>query len=153
MPPLRHEARALLLGIGVGDFNATMIIPYLFIAPSTTDPGMNQIILLTKHVQKALVAMGAPGVRVTGKLDNATGAAITQLSGPGWLTRPWYQLVSDVIKGNEQGFVFRDDSQPDTAMVATSGFDIPDVPGGALTYGVGAAILYYFLIHKKKARK
>lgn len=147
----KNTVRGLLLAIGVSDYNATMIIPYTFITPSTTDPSMAQIIILTRYIQRALMRLGATGVHVTGQLDKATGDAISQIAGTEFLSLPWYQIVEDILSFGERGMVL---STPGDMVGPTptgfSGLDLPEIPGGVITYGLGAYALWYFLVKKKR---
>ncbi len=150
--PLQHNIRALLLSLGVSDWNSTMIIPYTFTTPSTTDPGMAQIIILVRHLQRNLNRLGAGNVEITGRLDKATGDAISQISGTEWLSLPWYQIMQDVVAFKRSGQTL---SAPMDVVAPTgiSGIELPDVPGGMITYGLGAFALWYFLVKKKRAAR
>lgn len=142
--------RELLLGIGMGDFNAGSAIRYMFMAVSTTDPAMPPIILLVKHIQETLVAMGASDVQVNGRIDNATADAIQKISGADWLSQPWWQIVTDILKAKKRGFVFVNDASygGNTPPVPMSGI-LDSIPGGAMGAAIGAAAIWYFLVKKK----
>lgn len=148
--PDKHNVRALLAELGVGDFNATMSIPYMFLAPRTTDPAAVQLIVVLKQMQYALASMGAVGIVPSGVLDEQTGAAIAQICGPEWLSMPYYEIVRCVVNAERDGYQF---VQPvDAAPLPMSGvFDfLPDVPGGMLTYAVGGYLLYRYLKKRKR---
>lgn len=148
----KSTVRGLLLSLGVSDWNANMIIPYMFITPSTTDPSMAQVIVLTRYIQRALIAVGggALGVQITGSLDEPTGNAIAQAMGTNsFLSLPWYEIVTAILNFNDAGLsLVPPESSPGPSGVGD--FSLPDVPGGAITYGLGAFALWYFLIKKKK---
>lgn len=142
--------RELLTGIGVGHFNATMVIPYMMISPATTDPKASQVSLLVQHLQRALYNLGATDVPDSGTLDAPTAAALNQVVGPNWERMPWSASVSAVVAAQEgRGYI-----QPMTVAiapvaapgepVATGGpLDfLPDVPGGLVTYAVAGYLLY-----------
>ena len=142
------SARTLLTSLGVGHFNATMIIQYMFVAPATTDPKSPPIILLVEKIQRALAQMGAP-VAVTGQLDLNTAQYLSAVVGERWMTMPWAATVSAINSARDNGL----DLAP---VVASSGplepiplsgpLDfLPDVPGGIVTYGVAAYLLDRYL--------
>ena len=60
-PHVERTGRNLLSSIGIGQFNITMIIPYLFIAPATcpTDPRSAQTLMMVSHIQAVLNQLGA----------------------------------------------------------------------------------------------
>lgn len=149
----RKNVRELLLGIGVGEFNATMIVPYMFISPATTDPKSAQTILLVEHLQKVLFAMGATYVPLSGRLDEPTARALLQVVGPNWERMTWAANVAAVLAAKESGMSLRAPPAIRGAPVAVGGpLDfLPDVPGGMLTYAVGAFFLYRHFTRKARA--
>lgn len=156
-----NNARELLLGLGMGDYNATIAVQYVMMAPAATDPAMPSVVLMTKHLQQGLRAAGATGVAVTGQMDDATAMALEDLVGPQWNQISWYSLLGSTLVA-KRGKVLADNSAiaataansvPAAAPLADFLPGLPDVPGGTMTYLVGAAALaYYFLIYKKKGR-
>lgn len=149
------SARSILLRLGISDFNATQIIPYLFTSSMTTDPKSPMIILLVRAIQQKLNMMGA-GLVETGYLDMPTAAALTQLSGGrGWARWAWSDIVQLVLAQQQSGV----DLTPVTTMhsIAATGdvttsfmpFGLPDVPGGAITYIAGGLLALHFLRKKK----
>ena len=149
------NARDLLTKLGIGNFNATMIIQYMFIAPATTDPKSPPIILLVKHVQKALNKLGAR-IRETGYLDTATANALSQVVGPRWEQRSWADNVASVLTALKSDLMSTSTDELEDAPIATIpktslGFiDLPHVPGGIFTYGAAGALAYY--LWKKRSR-
>lgn len=147
------NARALLRSIGIGQFNATMVIQYLFIAPATTDPKSAPIILLVQHLQKILVQLGA-NIQLTGYLDAPTANAIERIAGPGWEQRPWADTIQAILRARELGVTWREDPPPPPNYGPSGmqlGFvSLPDVPGGILTYGALAVVGYH--LWKKRKR-
>lgn len=144
--------RDLLTAIGIGHFNATMVIPYMFIAPATTDPKAGQIILLVEHIQKALYALGATDVAISGRLDPATAHALRQVAGPDWERMTWGGNVAAIVEAQEGGATIGpSDQDQGGAPVAVGGpLDfLPDVPGGFLTYGIAAYLLYRHIKRKR----
>lgn len=136
--------RDLLLRLGVSHMNATIIINYLMMNPATTDPSAPPVSLLVMHLQQVLQQLGARGVTVNGRIDDATNAALEQLL-PGWLFQPWSKAVTAVVN-------FRDHGGSLTAGPVTvsarpmSGMPLglPDVPGGVLTYLAAGAVAWHF---------
>jgi hypothetical protein len=141
-----NNARQLLLGLGMGQYNATMAIQFMFLAPAATDPAMPSIILMTKHLQLGLRAAGAGGVPVTGQIDDATARALIELVGPDWNQVAWYELFRATTEAK------RTRSLEQRAGLEL-GFipDLPAVPGGMFTWAAAAVVAWYFLIHKKKS--
>jgi hypothetical protein len=152
-PGPSKSLRDLLTALGVGDFNATMIIPYMMISPATCDPKSAQIILLVQHVQRALYGLGATSVANTGYLDAQTAAALQDLVGPGWEGMPWATNVQAIIGAQETGMRFHKGKAPSAVPVAVGGpLDfLPDVPGGIVTYGVAAYLLYRHFSKRRHA--
>ncbi len=157
MSDARRTGRTLLLALGIGDYNATMVLQYLWIAPATTDPKSSPIMIMVEAIQKKL------GVADTGMLDQPTATALRKLIGPGWMHLPWATVVEAVIEGGRAPFVkppkrtgFTDPHLTRSLNGFGDGdglggaFDfLPSVPGGALTYGVGAYLLYRHLTKKR----
>ncbi len=145
-----NSGRSILLALGMGDYNATMVIPYLFMAPAQTDPQMAQIILLTEHLQKAMVRMGCP-LRPTGSIDASWAPYMAQVCGSQWYDLPWAEIGRQVLAAAANGKRLRPQGITLTVKKsALSGildapFGLPAVPGGALTYGVGAFLLWRHL--------
>lgn len=139
------SGRTLLLRLGVGDFNATMMIPYLFTSPMTTDPKSPMVMLMVKHMQAALNQMGA-GIIVTGYLDRPTAAALTGLfDGPQWSSWAWSDVIAGILRARMQGVSLAEVEPITKHEIAATGdmpFGLPDVPGGVLTYAVGGFLLY-----------
>ncbi len=144
-----RNVRELLKAIGIGDFNATMIIQYMFVAPATTDPRSAPIIHLVQAMQQALLSMGAD-LQVSGYLDTPTATALYQVVGPNWERISWADNIRAIVDARRVGF----SAAPPVASVAIpvaapsmgGVFDfLPDVPGGFLTYLIGAGIAYHYL--------
>jgi len=147
------SGRTLLLRLGVGDYNATMMIPYLFTSAMTTDPKSPMIILLVKHLQAVLNQMGA-NLIVTGYLDRPTSAALTGLFGSrSWTSWAWSDIITAVIAAKARGASLQEVAPVTTHDIAATGdtmpFGLPDVPGGVLTYAAAGAALWYFLRKKR----
>jgi hypothetical protein len=138
-----NDARQLLLGLGMGNFNATIAIQYMFLAPSATDPAMPSIILMTKHLQLGLRAAGAD-VGVSGQIDDPTAAALIKLVGPEWNHVTWYALFRAVTEAKKSQTLRERAGDMNLGLIP----DLPSVPGGMLTWAA-AAVAVYFLLRKK----
>jgi len=154
MTDTRQTSRQLLLGIGMGQFNATQTIPYLMMSPATIDPKAPASILLLRHMQRILFQMGAQDVADTGYLDTATADALRQIAGPNWERLTWGAVVSALLAARARGQMLarvEAAASPDGVPLAVSGpLDfLPDVPGGLVTYGVGAYLLYRLLRRRR----
>lgn len=152
--------RTLLTSIGIGGFNATMIIPYMMISPATTDPKASQIVLIVQHIQRALFRLGATDVAESGRLDQPTAQALLQIVGPNWERMPWSASVSAVVTAMETGrkvappmSMTPQDETSDAMPVAVGGpLDfLPDVPGGLLTYAIAGYFLYRHFNRSRRA--
>lgn len=144
------NVREMLDRLGVGQFNATMIIPYMMIAPATTDPKSSQIYLLVQHIQRALYAMGYDHVAESGELDDATSAALRSVAGPDWEIMPWSASVGAVVDAQMHGLRAPPPpmlAEPVVALAGPLDF-LPDVPGGVLTYAVAAYFAYRYFTRK-----
>ena len=148
------SARNLLLKLGVGNYNATMMIPYLFTSPMTTDPKSPQIMLMVKHMQKVLNQLGAKLI-LTSYLDRPTAAALTGLFGTDqWSSWAWSDVIAGVVQAKATGAKLTEVAPITTYPIAATGdmpLGLPDVPGGIVTYAAAGAALWYFLKKRKGA--
>lgn len=145
---MRTTGRQLLLDIGMSQVNATQTIPYLMISPATIDPKAPLSIMLVQCVQHTLNEMGAHDVALTGYLDQATAAALSSVVGENWQRMTWGANLDELTRARSQGFRFKAPDPSVSGMpVAVSGpLDfLPDVPGGIVTYGIAAYLLYRYL--------
>ena len=141
-----NDARQLLISLGMGQYNATIAIQYMFLSPAATDPAMPSIILMTKHLQQGLRAAGASDVAITGQLDSATARHLITLVGNDWNNVTWYMLFSSVLTAKRQRSLEEHASGIDLGLIP----DIPEVPGGMFTLAAAAAAAWYFLVYKKR---
>jgi hypothetical protein len=152
MPKPNRNVRELLKGIGIGDFNATMIIQYMFLAPATTDPKSSPIILTVTHIQKALNDLGA-NIAVTGYLDVPTANAIEAVVGPNWEKVSWASSIGAILDAKQAGMRASAPARAAPAATAVGSYDLlgflPDVPGGLLTYAVGGLLAWHYLRKKR----
>lgn len=155
--------RDLLARIGIGQFNATGVIQYMFMAPATTDPKAAAIILLVTHLQQALVQLGYP-LTVTGYLDQTTAKAFASCVGPGWESRSWGDNTSAIVNALVEQKMVSGELAKTSALgdvdrgqyvkaAPLSFWDppiLPSVPGGIVTYAIGAAVAYHFWNKRKR---
>lgn len=150
-----RTVRNMLVELGIGQFNTTQIIPFLFTQPATTDPKQAGIILLVKAIQQNLNAMGAT-LRENGYLDLPTAAALNIVVGDRWETLTWNDNVSAILSARKNKLSIAPVASPamgsdiHAAYQEMGLFGLPDVPGGILTYAVGAYFLYRYLKKRKK---
>jgi hypothetical protein len=148
----QHESktsRDLLIELGITRFNATMLIETMMMPPATTAAASAPVMMLIGQIQYALNTMGAnPPLRSTGLIDDETNYYVSQLCGPKWLGLPWYEVVKAVLAAKREGKRF---PKRGGAVAANSMglFDLPDVPGGMVTYALGAYALYRVLKKKR----
>lgn len=138
-----NDARSMLLALGVGNYNATIMVQYMFLAPAATDPAMPSIMLMTKHLQAGLRAAGAR-VPLSGVIDDATAKSLIVLVGPDWNQVTWYGLFEAVTAAKRQRVLERRSESMPLGMV-----DLPDVPGGNLTWAAAGALAAYYLFFRK----
>jgi hypothetical protein len=141
-----NNAREILLAMGMGNYNATIAIQYMFLSPSATDPDMPSIILMTKHLQLGLRAAGAD-VPVTGQIDDFTARQLIKLVGNEWNHVTWYALFRAVGEAKKMKTLESRSGALELGLVP----DLPTVPGGMFTWAAAAVAAWYFLIHKKKS--
>lgn len=149
---IQPESRGLLTSLGVGNFNATMIIPYMMIAPATTDPKSSQVVVLVQHVQRALRELGASDVMITGRLDRPTAVALQRVSGPDWERMSWAANVQAILGAKQAGMWIGRGSEGDASAPPMQGVadSLPAIPGGLITYAVGTAVAVYLLFGRGK---
>ncbi len=150
-----NNARQLLTALGIGQFNATMVVPYMMMAPRTTDPKSSPVILMVQHIQRTLYAMGATDVADSGRFDTATARALEAAVGQDWERMSWGSLIAELLRARDQRVdVSPPIAAPDGQPIAVGGtFDfLPDVPGGLVTYGVLAFLAYRHFTKKRSSR-
>lgn len=144
-----QDLRTLLQTIGIADWNATMIIPYLLTSPATTDLDMAQVILVIEALQNVLNEMGAQ-VPVNGELNVATANALDQICGPGWMSAPWYQVIQAVVWAHGHKGTVTPRRRPKAVGYAMGDIALPAMPGGSLGWLAAAGAAYYFFFREKR---
>lgn len=92
------DLRDMLLTAGVGQYNATLAIPYMNFLPSTTEPYAQGTRLIVQGLQRMLNQRGAR-LAVDGGFGVKTIRALIAYAGPRWPEKSWAQLYADVIEG------------------------------------------------------
>lgn len=85
-----RDVRQMVKQMGIGEVNASLVIPSMFLIPRTTDPDAQATILIIQALQQGL------SLPATGILDTPTVRALARVSGPGWHAKTWAQLYDDV---------------------------------------------------------
>lgn len=147
------NAREILSKIGVGEFNATQVIPYFFLTPSATDADMPPIIVLVEALQRHLREMGAD-VRVDGILSVNTASAFRALLGQNWPRMPWYRIAEAVMDARRHGTRLHTGGAS-LAGVSVGADDLgflPDVPCGLKGIALALAGFYLYRRYGRKGR-
>lgn len=157
MNSTKTTSRDLLQAIGLTHHSGTTIIPYMMIAPATTDPKAGQIIMLVRALQRALYQLGATDVQNTGELDPQTARAMRMVAGEDWLRMSWGANVAAVVSARDIGMRL---TPVPTAGAPMAGIPIPvsgpldflpDIPGGLITYGLIGFLVYRHLMKRRMA--
>lgn len=147
-----HNVRHQLLELGIGDFNATLIIPTMFYGPAQSDPGLTPVKVLVRALQRMMREMGATWVVSSGELDAGSATCLKAIAGPMWAEMPWYELSQKLIDARKAGKRF----EPMGAArgVVLSGFQDGVVTsiGSVVGAAIGGIIVYHILSKKKKGR-
>lgn len=149
------NARATLLRMGIGDFNATMCIPVMFMGPAQTDPTITPVMILVKSMKTIMREMGAQ-VPMNHRMDMPFAHCLHALAGPHWAEHPWFDLCEKLLDAREHGMRFSSRAAPAPGgnPIELSGLGmLPSfdaIPGGIVTVGAAAYLLYR---HFKKKRR
>lgn len=92
------DLRDMLLGAGIGQFNAILSIPYMNMLPGTTDPYAQGVMQLVRGLQRMLNQRGARLLE-DGGMGEKTVQALAFYAGPRWQDKSWAQLYVDVRTG------------------------------------------------------
>ncbi len=152
----KENARQMLEAAGIGEYNVTLSLPYIYFMPKSCDPYTQGVMQLVEGLQNMLKARGQ-AVPKDGVLGESTKSALRQFAGPGWADKTWLQLYGDVLRGKRApGYDPRLQAAPglDSGMqTPTAG--LTDVVGGLATNPLawiagGAAALFFY---RKRARR
>ena len=151
MPGLAPDARTLLLRLGVGQFNATQMIPILFMGPAQTDADMPPVILLVETFQRNLNEMGAE-LPVTGRMTAPTILELVKVTGRGWPRMRWYEIAQALLSAKEGGFTLTPGITDATPMRHPQPVGaLPDpfpMPGGIFGWAALGALVYWYFTGK-----
>jgi hypothetical protein len=90
-----ENVRKMVMEIGgIGSFNASLVIPQMFLMARTTDPDAQATILTVEGVQRAINRVGGH-VDVNGLLTPETVQALRKVSGASWMSKTWLQIYGD----------------------------------------------------------
>lgn len=92
-----------LCDLGVERQTATMVVPYVWFTPGTSDPYSPIIIMLIRGVQNGLTRIGYRGLRRDGFVGKKTSAALTQVAGHNWKGKAWIQIYGDILNTIKSG--------------------------------------------------
>jgi len=145
------NARAILAEIGIGDFNATSVIPTMMMGPAQTDPGMAAVKQMTRGLQQTMQRMGATWIIASGRIDQNTAYCLHALAGPTWNERPWFDLINRIVAARNDGKRFAQTygAVAGKPPVSLEGI-LPDVPNlPFLVLGGYLAYRYFFKKHSR----
>lgn len=98
-----NNARELALQMGIGQFQADMVIPMMWMTPSTTDPDMPAVRVMVEAIQQQMTAMGAPRFTAPGELDAPTVTWLRQITGPTWVNMTWARIFGAILNVRASG--------------------------------------------------
>src|SRR3990172_6267542 len=116
----------------------------MFLSPSTTDPAMPSIILMTRHLQAGLRAAGAR-VPLDGQIDAMTAKALIRLVGPDWNHVTWYGLFEAVTYAKRERTLEKRTRDLPLGLIP----DLP-VPGEIIVWAAIGVAAWYFLGKRKR---
>lgn len=148
------NVRQILLRMGIGDFNATLVIPLMFMGPAQTDPDITASKVLVKQMQHIMQSMGAGFVQANGRVDKPTADCLHSLVGPHWSEHPWFEICVKLLDAQEAGKKFSmRGTRASRNPVELAGFglfdSLPDVPGGPIVLGIAAYVAYRYFKKRK----
>ena len=151
----KENLREMLLSAGIGEFNATMSLPYMYFLPRTCDPYTQGVIQIVEGLQNLLNARGAR-VEVDGWMGEHTVKAILPYAGHQWRDKTWMQLYGDVLRGRfAPGFEPGPPGDVDLAgYTEETGLgslvdDVVDLGSNPLALLAAGAAAYYFFGQKR----
>jgi hypothetical protein len=90
------------LKLGLNRVEATMVVPYMWVTPGTSDPYSPVVIAIVTGLQNGLAELGI-ATRGDGFVDHATAEAMKRLFGSRWKSKPWTQLYSEMSEAMDRG--------------------------------------------------
>jgi hypothetical protein len=140
---MSNNARDLALAMGVGQFQADMIIPYMWMTPSTTDPDMPAVRVMVEVIQDQLEQMGSPPLRARGELDVPTATWLRMVTGPTWVNMTWARIFGAIMNAKNAGRRLATPMRARTSSPAAVGA-LPDFSDPTTLVLMGAAALLWF---------
>lgn len=145
--------REMLLAAGIGEFNATLSIPYMYFMPRTCDPYTQGVMQIIEGLQNLLRARGHK-VPLDGWLGPDTAGALQLYAGAGWADKTWMQIYGDVMRGQRApGF----ERKPAAALAEYTEREglgsittIADIVTSPLAWIAGGALAYHLLGRKRR---
>jgi len=83
--------------LGLNQIESQMAVPYMWIAPGTSDPYSPVVISIVSGLQAGLAKLGVT-TRGDGYIDPPTSAGLVSVSGPRWKTKAWTRLYGEMIE-------------------------------------------------------
>ena len=139
----QETIREMLLAAGVGEFNATLSIPYMFFLPRTCDPYAQGVMQIVQGLQNLCNQRGAQ-LAIDGWMGQDTQRAVARYAGKNWRDKTWVQLYGDVLNGRARAAGAR---APAPREVAESGLGgiVSDITTSPLAWiAAGAAVFHFF---------
>lgn len=153
----KENIRQMLLAAGIGEFNATMSIPYMYFLPRTCDPSTQGVIQIVEGLQNLLRARGEQ-VPLDGWMGKTTVDALMKFAGPTWRDKSWVQLYGDVLRGRRAPGFEKDAPASAQAMdgyVYETGLGVVPAFADVITHPIAwiaaGAAAYYFLGKKPRS--
>lgn len=141
-----ETARDLLIRLGMTDWNATQVIPMLWMAPAQTDAATPGQVVLVRHLQSHLRQMGATTVPLDGVLGAPTVIELRKITGRDWPAMHWYEIVRAVLDAQDAGTRLHPGVAAGRVRRPVPVGDLgalPTMPGGPLGWLAAAAAIYY----------
>lgn len=139
-----NNARNLALEMGIGQFQADMIIPYMWMTPSTTDPDMPSVRVMVEVIQDQLELMGAPAFPARGELDVPTATWLRQITGPTWVNMTWARIFGAILNAKNAGRRLASRIATPRARAPQAVGALPDFGDPTTLVLMGAAALLWF---------
>lgn len=97
-----YSGRSILKGLGTKEVQATFALQQIQLDPRSSDPDAGATVIIVKAVQRGMNQLGCP-LAVTGRIDDATRACLSRVSGKSWESRPWLKITKDILEMRDNG--------------------------------------------------
>ncbi len=148
----RSNVREMLIAAGVGQFNVTMSLPYVWFMPRTCDPYAQGIMQLVQALQNVINARGG-NLEISGWLDGPTQRELARYAGPSWGDKTWVQLLGDVMNAPERKAPAATAALPSDLPSSAVGDLVGDVLYSPVALAATGALVYLMLRKRTAARK